>query len=96
MLTICVPILSDNEGRALFQRLCEAYGMRLHRMAMLRTEDMVASEAQGNGHPGQFYESRDLEVLFQEKSIRIFAVLLVLALSAAAFVSARRVLTDYG
>lgn len=92
MLTICVPILADNEGRALFQRLCEAYGMRLHRMAMLRTEDMVASEAQGNGHPGQFYESRDLELLFQEKSIRIFAV----ALSAAAFVSARQVLTDYG
>ena len=92
MLTICVPILADNEGRALFQRLCEAYGMRLHRMAMLRTEDMVASEAQGNGHPGQFYESRDPEVLFQEKSIRIFAV----ALSAAALVSARRVLTDYG
>ena len=92
MLTICVHILADNEGRALFQRLCEAYGMRLHRMAMLRTEDMVASEAQGNGHPGQFYESRDLELLFQEKSIRIFAV----ALSAAAFVSARQVLTDYG
>lgn len=91
MLTICVPILADNEGRALFQRLCEAYGMRLHRMAMLRTEDMVASEAQGNGHPGQFYESRDPEVLFQEKSIRIFAV----ALSAAALVSARRVLTDH-
>ncbi len=68
MLTICVPILADNEGRALFQRLCEAYGMRLHRMAMLRTEDMVASEAQGNGHPGQFYESRDPEVLFQEKA----------------------------
>ena len=92
MLTICVPILADNEGLALFQRLCEAYGMRLHRMAMLRTEDMVASEAQGNGHPGQFYEARDLELLFQEKSIRIFAV----ALSAAAFVSARQVLTDYG
>lgn len=92
MLTVCRSILADNEGRALFQRLCEAYGMRLHRVAMLRTEDMVASEAQGNGHPGQFYESRDLELLFQEKSIRIFAV----ALSAAAFVSARRVLTDHG